>query len=141
MSGDKTKILEHIKALTEDSDKVEIYDKYLFFDNARNNDHTDENHYSVSFLKQILSIPSNIKIQCYDTKQNNKDETKRIKQRIDQFSNISFISFDHKNLDEHDRYIRIYKNNTLKYEIILSGEIFNILNPNKDISYIVRIIN
>jgi len=117
MSGDKTKILEHIKALTEDSNKVEIYDKYLFFDNAKNNKNI-KSHYSVLFLNHILSISSNIKIQCYDKKQNNKDETNRIKQRIAKFSNISF---DHQNLNEHDRYIKIYKNNTLKYEIILKN--------------------
>jgi len=137
ISGNKTKILEHIKALIEDSEKVGIYDKYLFFDNLRNNNHISD-HYSVAFLNQILPISSNIKVQCYNEKQNNQSETDRIKQRIALFPNISF---DHQNLNEHDRYIKIYKHNVLKYEIILSSGIFNILNHNKDISYIVRIIN
>ena len=134
ISGNKTKILEHIKALSENYDEIKIYDKYIFFDNIRNNNRIT-NHYSVSFLNDLLSINSNIKVNCYNSKRNNHTETSRIQQRIAQFLNITF---NHQDLNEHDRYIRIYKNNTLKYEIILSSGIFNILNPNKDISYIVR---
>jgi len=50
------------------------------------------------------------------------------------------LTFNHNNFNEHDRYIKIYENNNLKYELILSSGIFNILNINKDLSFILRVL-
>jgi len=71
-----------------------------------------------------------------------RDLSKKAKLRIilsDRYSYFPYINFIHRNFSNHDRYINIYKKDRKVYEIILSSGIFNILNPDKDITYVVRV--
>jgi hypothetical protein len=136
--GDKSKMLEHIKSLIYGCDKVEIYDKYLFFDNQQGNN--IDNHYSVEFLRRLLSNTINFDVKCFNYNQHDPNETNRIQSRISLLrSSNQNINFIHRNFSNHDRYINIYKKDRKVYEIILSSGIFNILNPDKDITYVVRV--
>ena len=134
----KQKVLDHIKELIQDGDNIEIYDRYLLNDNG-DRTNTDDNHKSVNIMNKIISSLSNnqlIVIYCKDSG-NNSNETNRINQRK---SSIIYhnLNYRHFNLSKHDRYIKIYKNNQIKYEIILSSGLYNILSS-KDFTYVVRI--
>jgi hypothetical protein len=141
----KSKAVEHILALVKEGDKVEIYDKYLFCDNG---DHynINYNHNSVKIILQFVNSHNIIfEIYCIDQKDNRYNnqrinrENQRILQRLANFNNQLNINFHHNNLNEHDRYIRIYKNNKIIYEIILSSGIYYLEDNNKDLTYVVRI--
>lgn len=137
-NGNKQKILEHIKELIQDGDKIEIYDKYLLNDNG-DSTNINNNHHSVNIINQIISSLSNnqiLEIYCKD-RGNNNNETNRINQRKSSI-NYHNLNYQHRNLSNHDRYIKIYKQNNLKYEIMLSSGLYNILG-NKDITYVVRV--
>ncbi len=55
----RVKIVEHIKDLVQNGDKIKIYDKYLFHDNQRNNSDI-ATHSSVEFINQIINSNLNI---------------------------------------------------------------------------------
>lgn len=132
----RQKIVDHIKSLIAEGDKIEIYDKYLFCDNE--SEDTDNSHYSVRIMQQFInSTSANIIIKCKRT--NRREENNRIYTRISLFNQNPNIQFIHDNLYEHDRYIRIFKNRVLKYETILSSGIYHILNTRKDFTYIIRV--
>ncbi|MEO1927593.1 MAG: hypothetical protein ABGX26_02780 [Nautiliaceae bacterium] len=142
-NSSKEKVLEHIKCLMKEGNYIEIYDKYLFCDNG-DYQNIDTRHNSVNIINQFISS-SNVqfKIFCIREKYNNHNnsritqENNRIMQRINFFSNF-LLNFEHNNLNDHDRYIKIFKDNNIKYEIILSSGLYNILG-NSDFTYVVRI--
>jgi len=148
INSNKSKLYLHIESLIKAGNKIEIFDKYLLFNNG-DNINTDNSHYSIKFIENILNSCKNIEIKifCKDRDNNRnqrRNQSQKIQDRksyIENLQHLNILIFDNTDFDEHDRYIRIYKNNNLKYEIILSSGIFNILNPNKDISYIIRILN
>jgi hypothetical protein len=75
-----------------------------------------------------------LKISC----KNNCSNTENRKFYLENQFNNRFI-FNHHNLNDHDRYIRVYKNNKIIYEIILSSGIYYLEDNNKDLTYVVRI--
>jgi hypothetical protein len=136
----RKKVLKHIKSLIKSSDKIEIYDKYLLNDNQRNNTEI-ENHFSVKLISQIINNDIEFKVFCSNSSYNHS-ETVKISDRISFLKGLcDNFTFNHQNLNNHDRYIKIYKNNKQIYEIILSSGVYNILNKNKDFTYILRVIN
>lgn len=138
--SNKNKLYKHLESLIESGDRIEIYDKYFLYDNG-DRKNTDNNHYSIKFMKNILNNCNGIKFDIHCDNRNNRDSN-RCEERIVYIKNQSNnVTFDHNSFSEHDRYIRIYKDNKLKYEIVLSSGIYNILNPNKDITYVIRMIN
>jgi len=144
INSNKLKLYEHIESLIKVGNKIEIFDKYLLFDNG-DTTNIDNSHYSIKFVEDILNNCGNMDFTIFcksrDRNQNHNIRIRDRKNAINTINHSNNVIFDHNTFSEHDRYIRIYKDNNLKYEIILSSGIFNILNPNKDISYIVRIIN
>ncbi len=134
----RVKIVEHIKDLVQNGDKIKIYDKYLFHDNQRNNSDI-ATHSSVEFINQIINSNLNINYELIFKATGNNNQTTRIKQRQFSVDNQDFINFNtSSSFDEHDRYIRILNNNILIYEIVLSSGVFNILNNSKDMTYLAR---
>lgn len=132
----KSKAVEHILALVKEGDKVEVYDKYLLSDNG-DSQNMDNNHASIRFIEKLinsLNFNVELKISC----KNNCSNTKNRKFYLENQFNNRFI-FNHHNLNDHDRYIRVYKNNKIIYEIILSSGIYYLEDNNKDLTYVVRI--
>ena len=138
-SQNKQKVLDHIKMLIASGDKIEIYDKYLFHDNG-DAFNIDRNHHSVDIINQITSILNNhtVKIYCKNRGNIRNNENTRINDRKNNIT-YSNITLYHRDLNKHDRYIKIFKNNRTIYEIILSSGIYNILG-NSDFTYVVRIL-
>ena len=144
----KTKVLEHIKCLIKEGSYIEIYDKYLLNDNG-DSINVNENHHSVNVVNQIFPkelTTQKLKIFCKNTgsaknKKYRIDQEKRIEQRKKNICNKN-IEYSHENLPNHDRYIKIYKENKeshiLAYEIILSSGLYNILGDS-DFTYVVRV--
>jgi hypothetical protein len=131
----KSKAIEHILALVKEGDKVEVYDKYLLSDNG-DSQNMDNNHASIRFIEKLinsLNFNVELKISC----KNNCSNTGNRKFYLENQFNNRFI-FNHHNLNDHDRYIRVYKNNKIIYEIILSSGIYYLENDNKDLTYVVR---
>ena len=132
-TGNKQKVLKHIKSLMQEGNKIEIYDKYLLFDNG-DNSNKNNNHNSVKIINNIISslTSQELKIYCKFDLGNNGIRSRK--------NNITYtnLSFIHNNLNFHDRYIKILNNSQLKYEIILSSGLYNILG-NSDFTYVVRV--
>jgi len=142
-NNNKQKVLEHLNSLIKAGDRVEIYDKYLFCDNG-DIINIDNNHHSVNIISQLVSTQNiNFIIKCIQQKYNRRniniinEENQRISQRLSNF-NQNNISFNNRNLNEHDRYIRVFKNRNKLYEIIFSSGLYNILG-NSDFTYVVRV--
>ncbi len=134
--SNKQKVLEHLKNLIQNGDKIQIYDKYLLNDNG--DSINTSNHYSVLIINQLIDnlTTQRLEIFCKD-RGNDSNETERINQRKSHI-NYTDLSFCHSNLTDHDRYIKILDNDSIKkYEIILSSGLYNILG-NKDFTYVVR---
>jgi len=129
--SNKQKVLEHLKNLIESGDRVEIYDRYLFYDNG-DSINLDTRHNSVNIISQFTRN-QNITFEIFCKRGDRKAD-----RRILNFNQSSNINFTHRNLNKHDRYIKVYKDNTLIYEIILSSGLYNILG-NSDFTYIVRV--
>ena len=111
---DRSKAVEHILALVKEGNKIEIYDKYLLSNNG-DNLNFDNNHSSIKFLEKLInSMNSNVKLEIYC--KNDQEGQQRISYLQNTFSDR--IAFHHNNLRDHDRYIRVFKNNTKIYEII-----------------------
>ena len=132
-TGNKQKVLKHIKSLMQEGDEIQIYDKYLLFDNG-DSSNIDNNHNSVKVINDIISslISQELKIYCKFDLGNNGIRSRK--------NNITYtnLSFIHNNLSFHDRYIKVLNNSQLKYEIILSSGLYNILG-NSDFTYVVRV--
>ena len=107
------------------------------FDNG-DNSNKNNNHNSVKIINNIISslTSQELKIYCKNYSKK-KDEKNRIQSRKNKitYTNLSFI---HNNLNFHDRYIKVLNNSQLKYEIILSSGLYNILG-NSDFTYVVRV--
>lgn len=135
----KIKVLEHIKCLIKEGDYIEIYDKYLLNDNG-DSVNVNDSHHSVNIINQISSnlTTQQLKIFCKNNG-NISDENDRINARK---RNITYrhIQYVHNinNLNKHDRYIIIFEDNNIKYEIILSSGLYNILG-NSDFTYVIRV--
>ena len=122
---------KHIKSLlnSQDVELIEICDKYIF---AENNDKRDIN---INLLKEIL--PENKKVKFYvGTRQNQQN-----KMAIDLLKefNPNFIieDFEEININIHDRYIKITKEDNSEQEIILSSGFLYLRDDKKDFTYII----
>ena len=134
-NSDKRKVIEHLNSLFQESEKIEIYDKYLLNDNGDSINIAE--HKSVKIINQLIINLTNQKFEIFcKNSGGNRAETNRIQQRKSSI-NYNNLTFNHNNLSNHDRYIKIYKNNQINYEIILSSGLYNILG-NKDFTYVVR---
>lgn len=138
-NNNKIKVLKHIKELVSSGDEVEIYDKYLFHDNKRGNLEIDS-HFSVKAIKKMVEENLSRKFKLlFSSNGQNVGEPLRIDGRKLVITNLtSNVSVQNCGLCEHDRYIKIYKDNKQLYEIILSSGVYNILSLEKDFTYIVR---
>lgn len=120
---------EHIKALLQDANKIEIYDRYLSVIDS-NTGYDVWNRKNLDLLKAILPQKTiDIEIYC----EYNWDDTR--KYDLESFCgdwNVIKQNWDYK---MHDRYII-----TDKVEILLSSGLSNLDNSSsKDFSYIVRV--
>jgi len=123
------KARKHIKALLEDAEEIEIYDKYLATVNNNNFDVWSQINFPI--LKEILPQKNiKIKIFCEDWNDSRKADLKNLYEgwTIEQSWN------DKLNRRFHDRYIV-----TDKVEIILSSGLSNLNDGGKDFTYIVKI--
>ena len=138
----RQKAKEHIEELIKSANRVEIFDKYLFFDNVGNEDIQD--HPSVRLLSRWTNFNISINIYCH-LRCSESTEAHRISNRINHFSNIPNIQIHrfprNSRNNYHDRYIKIYssENHYPQYEIILSSGIFFLEDNGRDLTYVVRI--
>ena len=136
-NSNKQKVIQHLKSLVQEGDEIKIYDKYLLNDNG--DSISIQEHNSVKIVNQLITHLTNQKLEIFSKNRGNiTNETERIQERK-LYINYTYLTFDHNNnnLSNHDRYIKIYKNTQIKYEIILSSGLYNILG-NKDFTYVVR---
>ena len=146
IGANRQKAKQHIEELIKSGNKIEIYDRYLFFDNTGN----INNHPSIRLLTTWANSNQNISIEiyCYQQRRGNNQnvhqETQRITSRISYIqgvsSNIQIMNFPtNPPTNYHDRYIKVYENQNLKYEIILSSGIYFLEDTGRDLTYVVRV--
>ena len=124
-TADRRKAIEHIKALLEDANNIEIIDKYLF-NPIPNSSQWAEN---LEILKNILPR-KNINIKFISNNSEIKQEHKtQIKSCYTQWNPI----YPRISANIHDRYIK-----TDKVTILLSSGIDYLHDTSKDLTYLVR---
>ena len=122
---DRKKAIEHIKALLEDANNIEIIDKYLFKP-IPNSTQWAEN---LEILKKILPR-KNINIKFISNNNEIKQEHKtQIKSCYAQWN----PTYPRISVNIHDRYIK-----TDKVTILLSSGIDYLHDISKDLTYLVR---
>jgi hypothetical protein len=119
----RTKAKEHIKAILSQCNKIEIYDKFLLYDN---NFQVNSN-----ILRDIFLNTQQIKL--FSENRNIRNKITDIQSIKSSLKNFLDVSFHNHNIKFHDRYIR-----TKRFEIILSSGLYYLGDTTKDFTYIVK---
>ena len=122
VSKSRDKALRHFKALINEAQTITIYDKYLKYNDF------------IFFYKKCCN--KNLTINVFESKkltEQNKNDIKKLSSKI----NIGSIKEYNKN-STHDRYLLVEYKNSRKIEILLSSGFDNLMQTNKDFTYVLK---